>query len=255
MLLRGAAVVLVWPALAAAVLQAQTVEDDVVVENQSPRATRTGFSGWWQNQVDMNRARQRAWGRNLPYTESELAAADDVVVVGQQPPQPAAAAPASKAPAAAHHNGGPTRPSSGTPAQPVTITTRKTVPAYATPFNAPGPPGYVPPGYAAVNAPLYPCPKPGIPLETGATIITNPALYPHEMLYPHEYRAMYGPFYTQNRRSWIMTPFGIYKREKRCLTGTEVHVKYKSYIGPFSLYLPPTCNTSAYPVGKNPAPW
>src|SRR5262249_19737958 len=47
--------------------------------------------------------------------------------------------------------------------------------------------------YPAIQASLYPCPKPDVPLEVGRTIITNPALAPHEMLYCHKYRALYPP--------------------------------------------------------------
>lgn len=94
-------------------------------------------------------------------------------------------------------------------------------------------------GYAVLDAPLYPCPKPGIPLEVGATVITNPALNPHEMLYPHKYCALYPPFYYKTRRSWIVTPFGVHKHECRTLTGTQVIVKYKPCIGPLSLFCPP----------------
>jgi hypothetical protein len=233
MLFRGVAFVLVWPALAL-VLQAQTYEeDDVIVPNQPAHATRTGFSGWWQRQVDMNRSRQRSWGGGSPTGETDFES-DDVVVV----PQQSAARPHNAIASAGSTPNG--RPSGSVAATPVMNKTYKTVPVgVATPFNAPGPPGYVPAGYAAVNAPLYPCPKPGIPLGTGATVITNPALYPHEMLYPHEYRGMYGPYYYRTRRAWIMTPLGIYKHEKRILTGTEVHVKYKSYISPFTLFYPP----------------
>jgi|GEM_PF-2505872 len=101
-----------------------------------------------------------------------------------------------------------------------------------------------PPGRVMLDSPLYPSPKPGIPLEVGATVITNEALHPHEFLYPHCYRGLYGPFYHRTKRTWIMTPFGIAKNEKRVLCGTEVKVNYKSHISPFTLFWPrqPTWN-------------
>lgn len=104
---------------------------------------------------------------------------------------------------------------------------------------APAPVVAGPPGYVRVEGFLYPSPQPGIPLDVGTTMITNPALDPHEMLYAHRYRGLYGPFYHKTHRSWILTPFGIYKNEKRVLIGTEVRVNYKSHISPFSLFFPP----------------
>lgn len=110
------------------------------------------------------------------------------------------------------------------------------------------PPGYVqsgpyevgaPVGVARLDGTLYPSPRPDIPGYVGSTMITNPALDPHEMLYAHRYRGLYGPFYHKTERFWVMTPFGISKHEKRTLMGTEVRVNYKSHISPFSLFFPP----------------
>ena len=70
-------------------------------------------------------------------------------------------------------------------------------------------------------------------------MITNPAFDPHEMLYAHRYRSLYGPYYHKTYRSWVMTPLGVYRTEKRVLVGTEVKVNYKSSISPFSLFFPP----------------
>ena len=42
---------------------------------------------------------------------------------------------------------------------------------------------------------MYPTPLPNIPYQVGATVLTNQALYPHEMLYAHTYRALYPPYY------------------------------------------------------------
>ncbi len=94
-------------------------------------------------------------------------------------------------------------------------------------------------GFMRVDGAMYPSPRPGIPMDVGAVMITNPALDPHEMLYAHHYRGLYGPFYHKTYRHWIMTPFGICKSEKRVLMGTEVRVNYKSHISPFSLFFPP----------------
>lgn len=88
------------------------------------------------------------------------------------------------------------------------------------------------------DAPLYPVPRPGIPLAVGGTMITNPALDPHEMLYAHRYRSLYPPFYHKTTRTWVMTPFGVHKSERRQLMGTEVEVKYHSYYKPFSFFRP-----------------
>ena len=84
------------------------------------------------------------------------------------------------------------------------------------------------PGYAYLGAPMYPCPRPNIPIWTGSTMITNQALAPHEMLYPHTYRAIYPPFYHRVKGGWILTPFGVRSHEKWELQGTEVQVKYRS---------------------------
>jgi hypothetical protein len=78
--------------------------------------------------------------------------------------------------------------------------------------------------YPQIQAPLYPCPKPNIPYETGRTVITNPALAPHEMLYAHRYRALYPPYYYRNKCGLACLPFF----PKPPLLGTQVTVKYKS---------------------------
>lgn len=101
----------------------------------------------------------------------------------------------------------------------------------------PAPPGMpeAVPGYVRLGAPLYPCPKPNIPIWTGSTLITNQAMAPHEMLYPHTYRAIYPPFYHRVKGGWILTPFGVRSRERWELQGTQVQVKYRShYPGLFS---------------------
>lgn len=98
---------------------------------------------------------------------------------------------------------------------------------------------YGAPGIARVDGAMYPSPQPGIPAYVGQTMITNPALDPHEMLYAHSYRGLYGPFYHKTQRHWVLTPFGICKTEKRTLMGTEVRVNYKSHIGWCSLFFPP----------------
>jgi hypothetical protein len=85
------------------------------------------------------------------------------------------------------------------------------------------------PAYPPIQASLYPCPKAGVPLEVGRTMITNPALAPHEMLYPHEYRALYPPYYYKNKCGLSCLPFF----PKPPLKGTEVTVKYSSCHGLF----------------------
>lgn len=94
-------------------------------------------------------------------------------------------------------------------------------------------------GFVRLDGGLYPSPQPNIPFDVGTTMITNPALDPHEMLYAHRYRGLYGPFYYKTYRHWILTPFGVCKNEKRVLVGTEVRVNYKTHICPWSLYFPP----------------
>ena len=83
-------------------------------------------------------------------------------------------------------------------------------------------------GYVRLNAPLYPSPRPNIPIWTGSTMITNQAFAPHEMLYPHTYRAIYPPFYHKVKGGWIVTPFGVRSHERWQLQGTQVQVKYRS---------------------------
>jgi len=84
-------------------------------------------------------------------------------------------------------------------------------------------------GYVRLNAPMYPTPKPNIPIWTGGTMITNQAFAPHEMLYPHTYRAMYPPFYHRVHGGYVWTPFGMRSHEKWELMGTKVTVKYRSH--------------------------
>lgn len=109
----------------------------------------------------------------------------------------------------------------------------------AAPVPPVGPAYPAPAGIARIDGAMYPAPLPGIPFDVGTTMITNPALDPHEMLYAHQYRGLYAPFYHKTYRHWVLTPFGICKSEKRVLVGTEVRVNYKSYISPCSLFFPP----------------
>lgn len=97
----------------------------------------------------------------------------------------------------------------------------------------------VAPGYPYLNAPLYTCPRQDIPYQMGGTVITNQALFPHEMLYAHEYKAMYPPFYYRAKGGYIWTPFGIHSHERWQLQGTVVKVKYHSHYAPFSAFHPP----------------
>ena len=81
-----------------------------------------------------------------------------------------------------------------------------------------------PPCYPQINSALYPCPRPDVPYEVGQTIITNQAFYPHEMLYAHRYRAIYPPYFYENKCGLSCLPFF----PKPCIKGTVVTVKYKS---------------------------
>ncbi len=84
-------------------------------------------------------------------------------------------------------------------------------------------------GYVRLGAPLYPSPRPNIPIWSGSTMITNQAFAPHEMLYPHTYKAIYPPFYHKVKGGWIVTPFGVRSHERWELQGTQVQVKYRSH--------------------------
>ena len=83
-------------------------------------------------------------------------------------------------------------------------------------------------GYVRLGAPMYPSPRPNIPIWTGGSMITTPAFAPHEMLYPHTYRAIYPPFYHRVKGGWIWTPLGMRTHERWELQGTQVQVKYRS---------------------------
>lgn len=106
---------------------------------------------------------------------------------------------------------------------------------YPFPYAQPSAPGYV-----VLDAPMNPVPVPNVPVQVGSTMITNQALYPHEMLYPHRYRAMYPPFYYTMTGRWHVTPWGVRSHEHWDLRGTEVKVKYHSSISPFALFHPPS---------------
>lgn len=78
--------------------------------------------------------------------------------------------------------------------------------------------------YPQLNSALYPSPRPNVPYEVGQTVITNQALYPHEMLYAHCYKAIYPPYYYKNTHGLACLPF----YPKPCIKGTVVTVKYKT---------------------------
>ena len=102
------------------------------------------------------------------------------------------------------------------------------------------------PGYVRLGAPMYPTPRPNIPIWTGSTMITNQAFAPQEMLYPHTYRSIYPPFYHRVKGGWILTPLGVRSHEKWELQGTQVQVKYRSsYPGIFSgaCWCPPSTSS------------
>lgn len=101
--------------------------------------------------------------------------------------------------------------------------------------QAPAVAQYPAPGYVRLGAPMYPTPRPNIPIWTGSTVITNQAFAPHEMLYAHTYRAIYPPFYHRVKGGWFLTPLGVRSHEHWELQGTTVQVKYRSsYPGIFS---------------------
>lgn len=93
--------------------------------------------------------------------------------------------------------------------------------------------------YPQTGAALYPAPIPGIPHQVGGIAIENPAFHPHEMLHQHRYKAMYPPYYYKVNGGWMVTPFGVWSHEDWKLQGTQVDVKYKSHISPFTLFHPP----------------
>ena len=83
-------------------------------------------------------------------------------------------------------------------------------------------------GYVRLNAPLYPSPRPNIPYQVGAVMITNQAFAPHEMLYPHTYRAVYPPYYYRVRGRWFGILGQSHAEDNWELQGTEVEVQYRS---------------------------
>jgi hypothetical protein len=85
--------------------------------------------------------------------------------------------------------------------------------------------------YPQLNSSMYPSPRPHVPVEVGQTFITNQAFYPHEMLYAHQYRALYPPFFYENKHGLTCVPFF----PKPHLIGTVVTVKYRTtYPGNFA---------------------
>lgn len=112
--------------------------------------------------------------------------------------------------------------------RPVSATVQAPMPINPDAYVGPAGPPAQAPGYVCLRSPMYPCPVPNVPIWAGSTMITSPALAPHEMLYPHTYRAIYPPYYHRVKGGWIWTPFGIRSHEKWELQGTEVTVKYRS---------------------------
>ena len=111
--------------------------------------------------------------------------------------------------------------------------------------------GMAPAAYPQLDASLYPCPRPDIPYEVGSTVITNPALAPHEMLYPHEYRTVYPPYYYKEKIQFGWCPEQIcegkspFWRKKQKFVGTKVTVKYNGWIAPWKMFVAP--DTQACP--------
>ena len=132
-----------------------------------------------------------------------------------------------------HQSQPPANISQAVTARPIVLTNAETNPAAEQP-------GVAPKEYVQLDAPLNPYPVQTVPSQVGSTLITTPVLAPQEMLYPHEYRAMYPPYYYKVRGSWLWTPFGIHSKDTWKLQGTEVSVKYKSRVGLFKGFVPPT---------------
>lgn len=135
-------------------------------------------------------------------------------------------------------------PAAVTSGRPATVRQSEVVPAPAPVASAPsmrgnGNSGTAQAGYPQTGAALYPAPVPGIPHQVGGTVIMNPAFQPHEMLYGHQYKALYPPYYYQVNGEWLVTPFGVWSQEHWKLKGTEVNVRYRTSISPFSLFTPP----------------
>jgi hypothetical protein len=110
-------------------------------------------------------------------------------------------------------------------------------------YLPPTAPNITPTGYPSLNAPMYPCPLPYIPYQTGGTLITNQAFDPQEMLYPHTYRSLYPPYYYEVTGGWKVLPWGVAQGERWRLRGTYVSVKYHSSWGLFSGWCPPALPT------------
>ncbi len=97
------------------------------------------------------------------------------------------------------------------------------------------------PCHPTLNSSLYPCPRPDVPYEVGQTLITNQAFYPHEMLYAHQYKALYPPYFYENKCGLSCLPFF----PKPCLKGTVVKVKYKSTL-PHGFSPPPGATKTCF---------
>jgi hypothetical protein len=133
------------------------------------------------------------------------------------------------------------------------VTTHIAHPVTAPYWLPPDAANVTPTGYPFTNAPLYPTPLPNIPYQVGATVLTNQALYPHEMLYAHTYRALYPPYFYEVHGGWKVMPWGVTNVEHWKLRGTLVTVKYHSSIKLFSGFVPgvfPFVPFDANPMGS-----
>ena len=142
-----------------------------------------------------------------------------MLIPNQIPDYSAGAMPGQAAPTPASYYRGQDPAMTGTP--PIPIDANQGVGPVAMPIPQPG--------YVRIGAPMYPTPRPNIPIWSGSTVITNQAFAPHEMLYPHTYRAIYPPYYHRVKGGWLLTPFGVRSHEKWELQGTMVQVKYSSH--------------------------
>ena len=223
-----------------------------------PEPRRSRVADWWHKQSVMFRNRHRAKSRRATSRRQPTPAKTPTLAKRPTPPpalkpvprrvvrKVVAQAPQVPAnqPSAAPMTAGYAQLSAPAPAlakRPTPPPALKPVPRRAirkVVAQAPRVPANQPPaapttaGYAQLNAPLYPAPLQNIPHQVGGTVITNPALAPHEMLYEHEYRALYPPFYYRVNGWWAWTPFGVESHDKWELMGTEVRVQYRSRSNP-----------------------
>ncbi len=196
-----------------------------------PEPRSSTVAGWWHKQTQMFRNRRRATAKPVA-ARRQAAPAKTPTVVTRRTPRPKLRPKLRPVPRQAIRRvaaQAPRVPANRAPAAPTTA------------------------GYARLNAPLYPSPLQNIPHQVGGTLITNPALAPHEMLYEHEYRALYPPFYYRVNGWWAWTPFGVESHDKWELMGTEVTVRFRTRVratNRFSMRAIQRCSHTMMPMGS-----